>query len=172
MVDGQGTNDDALFEQLRAAGGTAAFEALRARYDALRADYAALLDRLDDLERRATSAEPAARARPSGVSSPATGLLDALMAPLEALRGEYAEALAGIRNVVDTLDTLVGSGLRPQRVAASASAPSQLRVEARAQGAASLLAFRDRLAAMPGVRRASIHAADQERATFVVELEP
>jgi len=35
-----------------------------------------------------------------------------------------------------------------------------------------MLAFQERLAVMPGVRRASISAIDAERATLVVELDP
>lgn len=148
---------------------------LRRRYDELRADYESLLTRLRDLESGAPIAAPAAPAL-------RFGLLESLLAPLEQLRQEYIETLASLEDVVGGLETVVSRGLKGQRGAPSASPPPTtpetvesarlVRLEVRGRNAGELLAFRERLAALPGVRAVTIHAVDQERATLVVELGP
>ena len=143
---------------------------LRRRYDELRADYESLLGRLRELESAAVQPEPA-----RAPVAPRYGLVEGLLAPLEQLQAEYHEALASLQGLVDGLGTMLGARLKGQRlgepVRPSFVDEQAVQVDVRGRGAPMLLAFRDRLAALPGVAAVNIHAADQERATLIVELQ-
>jgi hypothetical protein len=154
-------------------GGESAAEAalrqLRRRYDELRTDYEALLTRLSDLEERSAAeeaAQPVPEIRP-------TTIVEALFAPLEALQRQYVDALEDLQRLVSGIDDLLPRGMKGQRPASpppATSGPRLVQIDARGRGAADLLDFRERLAAMEGVVSVSIHAIDAERVVLVVEL--
>jgi hypothetical protein len=154
-------------------GGESASEAalrqLRRRYDELRADYEALLTRLSDLEER-SAAEEAAPPEPGQRQQ---RVLETLLAPLEALQREYVDALENLQRLVSGIDDLLPRGMKGQRPASPpppTGGPRLVQIDARGRGAADLLDFRERLAAMEGVVSVSIHAIDAERVVLVVEL--
>lgn len=186
-----GPDDDTLFERLQeATGADPTLRQIRRRYDALRTAYEQLIDRLEDLEER-LEASPTAQSPPpppGGPSreGPAGSLTENLTAPLYRLRDEYASALAGIQQIIDGLGELArgafkgqrdSSGhtaapIRPEPPPTRESSVRRVEVEVRGQGHAAMLGFQERLRAIPGVRRASISAIDDEHATLVVELQP
>ena len=190
---------DPLLERLReSASGDTAVRQLRRRYDILRQDYEALIDRLVELEERiaddairreaetveATSAAPA----PPHPVEPMT-VAESLLAPLLRLRDEYLIASTGIQGIISGLDSLASSAFHRRftgnsgdaetapgaaaspRPAAANGDPPPFQVDVRGQGFGELLDFQERLAHLPGVARVSISAIDNERATLVVELD-
>jgi hypothetical protein len=172
--------EDVILERLQeAASGDATVRQLRRRYDLLRQDYERLLDRLGELEERLQAASRGSSPAP-GVAS---GLAEAIAAPLLQLRQEYLAAAASIAQVVAGLEGLAG-GLKGQhgsRSTAEAAPPGgeeraeprsrRLQVDVRGSGFGELLDFQERLSTLPGVARVSINAIDNERATLIVELE-
>lgn len=177
--------EDPLLGRLHGpASGDVAVRQLRRRYDALRADYEHLLDRLGELEDRLDAPQPplpAATATPLG-----EGLAEAIAAPLLRLRDDYLAAVLSLQRVATGLDGLAG-GFKAQRTATapvpeSAPAPTagdappprqqKVQVDVKGSGFGELLDFQERLSQLDGVVRVSISAIDNERATLVVELDP
>ncbi|MCA9832121.1 MAG: hypothetical protein R3B97_14150 [Dehalococcoidia bacterium] len=164
MVNGQDEGDPMDPESM-------ALGQLRRRYDELRADYEALLARLEDLE-SLDETGPAEPVEPG--SMPASllfGLREQVVAPLLALRDEYADAQATLEQLINGLDVLTTRGLKGQRSAEPELEPASLEVRVRGRSPGQLLGFRERLAGMEGVARVNIHAVDPERAVLIVELE-
>lgn len=145
-----------------------ALEQLRRRYEELRADYEALLTRLDQLEQLEEQPEPSPVAPPA---VPVYGLREQVVAPLLALRDEYADAHSTIGHLIDGLEVLSSRGLKGQRPVEADHGPASVEVRVRGRSPGQLLGFRDRLSQVEGVSRVSIHAVDPERAVLVVELE-
>lgn len=185
-----GPDDDTLFERLQeATGADPTLRQIRRRYDDLRADYERLIDRLEDLEAHLEASRRAQAAQPvnTGAATQAGSLTESLTSPLYRLRDEYASALAGIQDIIEGLSDLAHGAFKGQRDSTGRTAPptraeppppvnagglKRVEVEVRGRGHAAMLGFQERLKAMPGVRRASISAIDDERATLVVELQP
>lgn len=100
-----------------------------------------------------------------------------LLAPLLQLRDEYAEVLESIQAIVGGLNAVVQGAMKGQRGSNASTRPGastavrDVEVEVRSTSFGNLLDFQERLAAMPGVARVSIHGIDSEQATFVIELE-
>ncbi|MGD9932192.1 MAG: hypothetical protein AB7T37_00595 [Dehalococcoidia bacterium] len=161
MVNGQDEGDTVDPERM-------ALEQLRRRYEELRADYAALLGRLEDLE---SLDEPAPAPAPPPSAAMLFGLREQVVAPLLALRNEYADAQATLEQLVDGLDALTTRGLKGQRAAEPELAPTSVEVRVRGRSPGQLLGFRDRLGQLEGVTRVNIHAVDPEQAVLIVELE-
>ena len=186
----EGPDDDTLFERLHeATGADPALRQVRRRYDSLRADYERLIDRLEELEARLEASRRAEPSRAPAGASPAPGsLTESLTAPLYRLRDEYAAALSGIQEIIEGLGDLAHGAFKGQRDSSGRTAPAtrveppapsirdaglkRVEVEVRGEGHAAMLSFQERLRAIPGVRRASISAIDDEHATLVVELQP
>jgi len=169
--------DEFLLERLQeSASGEAAVRQLRRRYDLLRQEYEALLDRLAELEERVErlSARPSARGR--------RPLVAAILHPLQELRDEYREALTVLDRVFRGLDELseaVSSTAEPAAPEAPpaeaperAEQPRKVQLQVRGGDFGTILDFQERISELEGVRRGSISAIDHERATLVVELEP
>src|SRR5690606_18875607 len=106
-------------------------------------------------------------------------LSDALVRPLQRLRRAYEVAAAGIHQIIDGLGSLAGTlkGQRPGNppgpatsADTAAAPPRTITVQARGRGFAELLAFQERISAIPEVTRVSVAAIDDEQATLVVEL--
>lgn len=181
--------DDAILERLQeAASGDAAVRQLRRRYDLLRQDYERLIDRLGELEDRLNEAAERATQPPAPATPFATGLADAIAAPLIRLRDDYLAAVASIQSVVTGLEGLASgfkgqhtaAGRVPEEPAAPAtpveraanhSRPTKIHLDVKGSGFGELLDFQERLSELGGVARVSINAIDNERATLVVELE-
>jgi hypothetical protein len=128
-----------LLERLKdAVTGDAAQRALRRRYDALRADYEALLSRISDLEarldERQRAAEPPGGRQAAGAGAPwpepraplhplgpapaeegQGSVREGLVGPLLRLRDEYLEAMGGIEAIVQGLDGLAAASFKGQR---------------------------------------------------------
>lgn len=185
-------NGDLLLERLKqSAAGDPAVRQLRRRYDLLRHDYEALIDRLGELEDRlaAGAEEPPHAAAPplppppptAAAAEPgASSLHDTLMAPLLKLRDEYVAAANGIQAIVSGLDGLAAAAFKGQRPAGTSDEalpverprlkPARIQVDVKGGGFGELLDFQEHLSELPGVARVSINAIDNERATLVVEL--
>ena len=161
MVNGQDEGDAVDPESM-------ALDQLRRRYQELRADYAALLGRLEDLE---SMDEPVPAAVPAPSDALLFGLREQVVAPLLALRDEYADAQATLEQLIDGLDVLTTRGLKGQRAAEPDFPPSTVEVRVRGRSPGQLLGFRDRLGQLEGVTRVNIHAVDPEQAVLIVELE-
>ncbi|GAB4328655.1 MAG: hypothetical protein Kow0010_12640 [Dehalococcoidia bacterium] len=186
----EGPDDETLFERLHeATGADPALRQIRRRYDSLRADYERLIDRLEEIEARLEASRRAEVSHaPAATPPPATSLTESLTAPLYRLRDEYASALSGIQQIIEGLGDLAHGAFKGQRDSSGHTAPPtrveppapsihdagrrRVEVEVRGEGHAAMLGFQERLKAMPGVRRASISAIDDEHATLVVELQP
>ena len=176
MPDSFETEEDALLRRLReGASGDAAARQLRRRYDQLRLDYESLLERLGDLEARI--AEPVGQA-PAPIAAQTESLSSSILGPLLTLRDQYVETLGGLQALVSGIEGLAAGAFKGQRGPASQPAPESTtdvprsyEVGARASSFPALLAFEEKLAAVPGVGRVSIHAIDSDRATFIVELD-
>lgn len=154
------------------ASGELSYERLRRRYDDLRRDYVSLMQRLADLEERAVAPSRA----PVAAAAPSFGVRDAMLTPLLALRDEYADALTGLREVVSAIDgateRIRGQRARPQHAPAEPAPPAeqQVQVDVRGRSPGEMLAFREQLAGLAGVRAVHVHAMDRERTTLIVEL--
>ncbi len=177
--------EDPLIGRLRGpASGDVAVRQLRRRYDALRADYEHLLDRLGELEDRLDAPAPPP---PTTTAAPlGEGLAEAIAAPLLRLRDDYLAAVLSLQRVATGLDGLAG-GFKAQRgspapvqggtpVPAEDDAPhpprqQKVQVDVKGSGFGELLDFQERLSQLVGVVRVSISAIDNERATLVVELD-
>lgn len=188
---------DLLLERLKqSAAADPAVRQLRRRYDLLRHDYEALIDRLGDLEDRLAGpggpvpeSSPVQPARaPASAPSGRTGdigegtVQEGLVAPLLKLRDDYLAAAGGIQAIISGLDSLAAAAFKGQRPAPTSSQepqpaerpnlkPGRVHVEVKGGGFGDLLDFQERLAALPGVARVSINAIDNERASLIVELE-
>lgn len=168
-------DDDALRGRLQdSASADPSAKQFRRRYDDLREDYEQLLDRVAFVESRLSQS-------PSEPASVGETLTEAMTAPIRNLRDEYRVALDDLQEIVRGLDRLATGVLKGQRPAPGQPAPPVTVEEDEESGVRTvrlevkggdMLAFQERLAVMPGVRRASISAIDAERATLVVELEP
>jgi hypothetical protein len=173
--------DESILERLQeSASGDVAVRQLRRRYDSLRQDYEALLDRLGELEERLNEAATA----PVVQAPQLPGLADAISAPLMKLRDDYLAALASIQTLVTGLEGLA-TGLKGQHSAQGTPLPAtpapspgvgepevqKVHVEVKGSGFGDLLDFQERLSSLGGVARVSINAIDNERATLVVELD-
>ncbi len=183
MPDGETEDEDQILRRLQeTASGDAAVRQLRRRYDLLRTDYEALLERLGELEGRLSEAGNEPEAEPPSPSPVAAAslMVQGILAPLITLRDEYAEAVTGIQSIVTGLESMAAGAFKGQRRQAAApterasanAPPRNIQVEAKAEGFGDLLDFQERLSAIPGVARVTIHAIDTGRATFVVELSP
>ena len=168
-------DDDALLGRLHdSASADPSAKQFRRRYDDLRDDYEQLLDRVAFVESRLSQA-------PSEPAGGGETLTEAMTAPIRNLRDEYRVALDDLQEIVKGLDRLANGVLKGQRAPAGETTPP-VTVEADEETGVrtvrlevkggNMLAFQERLAVMPGVRRASISAIDAERATLVVELDP
>jgi hypothetical protein len=117
-----------VLEHLRESGGSdATMRQLRRRYDLLREDYEALIDRLGELEDRL-----AARGISTSSEEPRT-LLESMAAPLVRLRDEYHDAAAAIQRIIEGLEGLARGtmkGQRTSRPAAPAEPPPASQEEA------------------------------------------
>jgi hypothetical protein len=140
-----------------------ALRQLRRRYDDLRSDYEALLERLADLETKAQEAE--ATAQPLRF-----GMFEQLLSPLTALRDEYVETLGDLERLVGGIEDLLPRGMKGQRPASATTEPAAVQVQVRGRNAGQLLDFRERLASLEGVLAVNIHAIDTERTVLIVEL--
>jgi hypothetical protein len=174
--------DESILERLQeSASGDVAVRQLRRRYDTLRQDYEALLDRLGELEERLNEAA----STPAVQAPQLPGLADAISAPLLKLRDDYLAALASIQSLVTGLEGLA-TGLKGQHSATGIPLPAtppavpaterepqvqKVHVEVKGSGFGDLLDFQERLSSLGGVARVSINAIDNERATLVVELD-
>ena len=171
-----GYEDDALLGRLQESASTdPSAKQFRRRYDDLREDYEALLDRVALVEGQLSQS-------PSAPLSTSATLTEAMTAPIRTLRDEYRGALEDLQEVVRGLDRLASGVLKGQRLPRGQAPGPPVSVETdedtgvrtvrlEVKGG-DMLAFQERLAVMPGVRKASISAIDSERATLVVELEP
>jgi hypothetical protein len=146
----------------------------RRRYDDLREDYELLLDRVAFVESRLSRS-------PSEPASVGETLTEAMTTPIRNLRDEYRVALRDLEEIVRGLDRLANGVLKGQRPPDGKPAPpvsvetdeeSGVRTVRLEVKGGDMLAFQEQLAAMPGVRKASISAIDAERASLMVELEP
>lgn len=168
-------DDDALLGRLQdSASADPSAKQFRRRYDDLREDYEQLLDRVTFVESKLSQA-------PSEPANTAETLSEAITAPIRNLRDEYRLALDDLQEIVHGLDRLANGVLKGQRSPAGETPPPvtveadpdtgvrTVRLEVKG---GDMLAFQERLAVMPGVRKASISAIDAERATLVVELDP
>lgn len=180
-------SEDLLLRRLReGASGDATVRQLRRRYDLLRTDYEALLDRLAFLEERltsdpATSADTAPSKRESEEIPPSVkNFTDALVAPLLQLRNTYLDALAGIESIVAGLENIAAGAMKGQHSATAVAPrptsatprPRTVQVKTRGAGFGEMLDFQERLSGMPGIARVSIEAIESDRATFIVEMDP
>ncbi|HMO97375.1 MAG TPA: hypothetical protein PKD27_14785, partial [Tepidiformaceae bacterium] len=177
MSDHGNGQDESILERLQeSASGDVAVRQLRRRYDALRQDYEALLERLAELEDRLNDTATA-----SAASQPSLpGLADAISAPLLKLRDDYLSAVASIQTLVTGLEGLA-TGLKGQHSAKGTPVPprstpdtsdrephvQKVHVEVKGSGFGDLLDFQERLSSLGGVARVSINAIDNERATLV-----
>ena len=195
MDAGEFEGDELLLGRLReATGGDAGVRQLRRRYDALRADYEQLLDRLGEIEDRLAAPRPQPPPRRAVLAEPEAGIVEALAAPLIRLRDEYAAAANRIQEIVTGLERIAagtlkgqhgaeparapatagGSGAEPQPDAGNPPTPGRPRrvhVDVKGRGFGELLDFQERLSSVAGVARVTINAIDGERATLIVELE-
>ena len=181
MPDGDTEDEDQILRRLQeTASGDAAVRQLRRRYDSLRTDYEALLDRLGELEGRLSEAasEPDSGSEMVAAAPQGSTLMQGIVAPLMNLRDEYVEALTGIQSIVTGLESMAAGSFKGQRQEPSTTPagpvsprPRNVQVEAKAEGFGDLLDFQERLSAIEGVARVTIHAIDSGRATFVVELD-
>lgn len=177
--------EDRLLGRLHeATGSDAALRRLRRRYDQLREDYEALLDRLGELEEQIEQGgedDDASERRPAPARDWLSDLLPQLVAPLTQLREQYEAAVAGLQSIVDGLGGLAAGGMKgqhevppgraaPARPQPGPARPRQLQVEVKGKGFGELLDFQERISGIEGVARVSIHGIDSERATFIVEL--
>jgi hypothetical protein len=164
------SDDDVLRRRLEeTASGELSSDRLRRRYDDLRRDYVSLMQRLSDLEERSVAVAP---------SRPSFGVLESMLAPLVALRDEYLEAVTGLHDVVAAIDGATNR-MKTQRSAPAAraeattepsTAEKEVQVDVRGRSAGELLAFREQILGLAGVRAVHIHAIDPERTTLIVEL--
>jgi hypothetical protein len=170
-----GHDDDALLGRLQdSASADPSGKQFRRRYDDLREDYETLLDRVSLVEGQLGQSP----ANPRSVSS---SLSEAISAPIRNLRDDYRVALDDLQEIVRGLDRLATGVLKAQHSPGQQPAPPPVSVEADDEAGTrtvrlevkggDTLAFQEQLAAMDGVRTASISAIDSERATLVVELE-
>lgn len=159
---------DALRDRLQdAAAGDHALRQLRRRYDLLREDYAALLNRLSALESRLREAAPGDAAETTAPEP----LTAQIRTPLGRLRDQYLQAIAEMQNIVAELDDLAHGRMKSQRAGEPRADRGQaVRLEISGGTAGTILDFQERLSAIPGVLRVSIEASERDRATFTVEL--
>ncbi|MBI2765698.1 MAG: hypothetical protein HYX53_07290 [Chloroflexi bacterium] len=165
---GGGTEGDLLRERLNeAASGDAALRQLRRRHDALRADYEALLLRLQELEGRleaegAPPLEAAEQAR-------RLDLAEQITTPLLRMRDDYMRTAEEIAQIIAGLEALASFD-RPEEPLPAASRPRTVQLDVEAEDFGSILDMQERLSAMPGIARVSVRTGEAGKALLLVEL--
>lgn len=122
-----GERPDPLLERLReSATGDAAMRQLRRRYDILRNDYEALVDRLMDLEERIAADEARREDEQLELPVPAAPgqepqtVAESVLAPVLRLRDEYLQAATGIQGIIAGLDNLAAAAFQASSLAQAA----------------------------------------------------